>query len=201
MIKFEMMKDALEGHKIAPALYDDKGRMSVSNYRKHGYEVFSPGPIYSHTLLDRSIVQGFRDQRPGGPNKIEYSVWEFQRPVVEGCGTWTNLLCVMDTGNFQQMLHWMTSLKLIDHQRKLLHIPSPEQAAILDPFLLDQYDDKIPTAITVICPVCQKWHVRPEEWKGVKLKELAPDRVKLTRTDPPVDVALKINQTLESLKM
>jgi hypothetical protein len=158
------------------------------------YSVFFPGPLYFHVMINRSLVEGFRDQygrKHGLP--IQYSVFKFKRPLITHCGEWGEMLCVMDSRSFLYFRQWLGNMKFLNRDRKLLYMAAFELTAILDPFLLDGGNQIVPETATVLCPVCQLFHVKPKLWEGVA-KESAPPFIELIFTKPLPDTLENLEQ-------
>jgi len=166
------------------AAIDPEERAKEKEEGKPTYEVFFPGPMYFHCLLNRSLVEGFRGSQGAKDMPVEYSAYKFNRPLITNCGEWNNRLCVMDRRSFLYFKQWLTFMKFVDRGRRLVFVPVFEQAAILDPFLLDGPSKEIKAeSATVFCPMCKDWRLKPKLAEGVK-KEESPEKIELEFVEP-----------------
>ena len=166
------------------AAVDPEERAKEKEAGKPTYEVFFPGPMYFHILIDRSLVSGFREHTSSAGMPLEHSSYKFRRPLISNCGEWSDTLCVMDRRSFLYFKQWMTSMKFVDRGRKLVFVPVFEQAALLDPFLLDGPGKEIVAeSATVFCPMCKDWRLKPKASAGVEKAE-APAKIELEFVEP-----------------
>lgn len=170
------------------------------------YDVFLPGPLYFHALLDRSLVEGFRTAASSQETPIwrdlpiQYSVWKFRRPLITNCGEWSNLLCVMDRRSFVYFKQWLAGINFVDRGRRLVFLTAFEQAAILDPFLLDGQNQIVAERITVLCPMCKEWHAKPSTYAGIE-KSAAPAKIELVFEKPLPEMLKALEQLAEELRV
>jgi hypothetical protein len=172
-----------------PPIGGETEREVVSLNGKPVYEFFLPGPMYFHAMLEQSLVEGFRKTADNQSSPewrslpIQYEVWKFRRPLIMNCGAWNEMICVMDRLSFLYFKQWLSGLTLVDRGRKLVFISSFEQAAILDPFELDGRKNQVPESVSVLCPICKEWHIKPATYMGVD-KMRAPEKIQLEFTKP-----------------
>ena len=173
---------------------DEEVRKRARAEGKVRYDFFLPGPLYFYALIERSLVEGFRDQL-GRPQDLllQYSVFKFRRPLVASCGEWGSLLCAMDSRSFLYFKQWLNRMRFVNRTKRLVFITAFEQAAILDPFALDGQNKLVPEAVTVLSPICKDWHARPKYFAGVE-KEGSPALVEL-------DFGKPLPETLETLDL
>jgi len=170
------------------------------------YDVFLPGPLYFHALLDRSLVEGFRAAADKQEDPvwrelpIQYAVWKFRRPLIANCGEWSNLICIMDRRSFVYFKQWLAGINFVDRARRLVFLNAFEQAAILDPFLLDGRNQIVAERVTVLCPICKEWHAKPSTYAGIE-KSSAPAKVELVFEKPLPEMLKTLEQLAEELKV
>jgi hypothetical protein len=179
---------------------DEEKRKKEREEGRICYDFFLPGPLYSFALIDRSLVEGFRNQA-GRPRDLllRYSVFKFGRPLISHCGEWGSMLCVMDTRSFLYFKAWLNGMRFVNRAKRLVFITAFEQAAILDPFLLDGKNEIVSDAVTVLAPICKEWHAKPKLFAGIAKDE------KTRKSEAPASIELDfvkpLPETLETLDL
>ena len=179
---------------------DEETRKKERAEGKVRYDFFFPGPLYAYALINRSLVEGFRDQAGRRQDlPLQYSVFRFRRPLVSQCGEWGNMLCVMDTRSFLYFKQWLNGMRFVNRAKRLVFITAFEQAAILDPFLLDGRNKLVSEAATILAPICKEWHAKPKLFAGIAKDEKtqkseAPAMIELDFVEP-------LSETLETLEL
>jgi len=179
---------------------DEATRKKERAEGKVRYDFFLPGPLYSYALINRSLVEGFRDQAERPQDLLlQYSVFRFRRPLVTHCGEWGNMLCVMDSRSFLYFKQWLNRMRFVNRATRLIFITAFEQAAILDPFRLDGRNEIVSDAVTILAPVCKEWHVKPKLFAGIDKDE------KTQKSEAPalieLDFVKPLPETLETLDL
>jgi hypothetical protein len=179
---------------------DEETRKREREEGKVRYDFFFPGPLYYYAMIGRSLVEGFRDQVGRKQDlPLQYSVFRFRRPLISQCGEWGSMLCVMDSRSFLYFKQWLNGMRFVNRTQRLVFITAFEQAAILDPFLLDGQNKIVSEAVTILAPICKEWHVKPKLFAGI------PKDEKTKKSEAPalveLDFVKPLPETLETLDL
>jgi hypothetical protein len=99
----------------------------------------------------------------------------------------------MDSRSFLYFKQWLNGLRFVNRVQRLVFITAFEQAAIMDPFMLDSQDKLVPETVTILAPICKDWHTKPKHFAGVE-KAAAPALIELAFVKP-------LPETLETLDL